>query len=498
MTRAALATWAGFVGLLVLVAARHELGHLDAHGWNLVRSAGSTGELLELLAPEGHPPLWFVLLRGLAAVAGPGSMQALAVALTALAAWLLLAGRAFPLPVAILALGSFYVLYQYAVVPRPYALVLPLLALSAHALRRGRPGFARHALLGAGVASTSAYGLLVSPAVLVAGLAAAARAGGRASARRDAAALGFVLGLGCYAAAAAATTWFVLSPGSASPYEARVAAGAAASVPKLHVALTSAAFPHLGQWPVLGPWLVGEPTGRLVAGAAAVAVLVAVGAWLHGRSRAAAGAWLAVVAAALGAAWFTGQVGERHVGHLALAALYLCWAHAHLPVRRRPRVVRLAGGVLVAALAGQAAVGAGVAALDLARPSAPSRAAAAAVERAAGGSPYELMVSYVLLAEAALAYLDVAAFDAYCLCWTRYPRHDVRYDGPPVGERVWERWCATRRHPQRQGFAILDLEADEADPARVELLETLPTGFRYADQLPSGVFRIRDDVCETA
>ncbi len=259
----------------------------------------------------------------------------------------------------------------------------------------------------------------------------------------------------------------------------------------------SAVFPHLDQWPAgLGDWLTREVSGRLVSGVAAAAVLVALGLWLLARSRAAAGTWTLVVAVVLAGATFSGQVAERHLGHLVLAALYLYWAHATLPVVRLRSAARAAGAVLACALAGQAAIGAGVAALDVARPSAPSRLAADAVERAADGEPYELMVGFVLLTEAALAYLDVPAFDARCQCWTRLPGPGATLAPLPSRELVWERWCATRRHPERAAFAILDLDADEADPARVELLESLPRGFRYPEQQPSGVFRIRDEACE--
>lgn len=68
--------------------------------WQAVQIAVQSPDLAALLASlrfEGHPPLWYLLLRGLAALVGPGSALAAASLLCAPTTMMLIAVRA-PLP----------------------------------------------------------------------------------------------------------------------------------------------------------------------------------------------------------------------------------------------------------------------------------------------------------------------------------------------------------------------------------------------------------------
>ena len=102
-TRRDLPRWAFLAGVALVAALQISL--IATHDyfvdeWQALQIAVQSPDLAALLTNlryEGHPPLWYLLLRGLSSVAGPGSALAGASLLCALTTLALIAARA-PLP----------------------------------------------------------------------------------------------------------------------------------------------------------------------------------------------------------------------------------------------------------------------------------------------------------------------------------------------------------------------------------------------------------------
>ena len=109
-----------FVNLLV--ALHHEAWRDEAQAWLLAKHT-SLPELFSLLPSEGHPCLWFLLLKLLVSLGLPFSaLWCVSLAVTSLAAALLLWKAPFPAPCRALLLCSNLFLYYNPVIPRVYCL----------------------------------------------------------------------------------------------------------------------------------------------------------------------------------------------------------------------------------------------------------------------------------------------------------------------------------------------------------------------------------------
>jgi hypothetical protein len=195
-----------WLAVVVATSLSHEVWRDEMRAYSLATEPASLLDLPEALRNEGHPLLWYVLVRLLAPLCGGAPViKVLAAAAGLLGAWLLLARAPFPLGLRILALFGVFPLYEYAVIARSYALAPPLFFAFAAAWpgRRGRPLLPALAL--AGLAHVSAYSAIL--AILLAALWAwddlvVHRAGlPRRARRRIAAALALVAGAGVLAAA---------------------------------------------------------------------------------------------------------------------------------------------------------------------------------------------------------------------------------------------------------------------------------------------------------
>ncbi|MEM8933437.1 MAG: hypothetical protein AAGE94_19760 [Acidobacteriota bacterium] len=116
-------------GLLVTTAvAVHEPWFDEAQSWLLARDAGVVELLTERLRYEGHPPLWYLILKVPITLGLPyGSGNVIAAAFGVLGVGLLMASKTTPLAIRLLLPFSFFVAFQYAVIARSYALVFPIL-----------------------------------------------------------------------------------------------------------------------------------------------------------------------------------------------------------------------------------------------------------------------------------------------------------------------------------------------------------------------------------
>jgi hypothetical protein len=122
---------AAFVGYAALVAygvAVHEPWWDEAQAWLLARDAPLQELLTRDLAYEGHPPLWYLILKVPAALHLPyQSMSIVAALIGALGVILLLRLRRVPILARLALPFAFSCAYQYTVVARSYVLIPPLL-----------------------------------------------------------------------------------------------------------------------------------------------------------------------------------------------------------------------------------------------------------------------------------------------------------------------------------------------------------------------------------
>jgi hypothetical protein len=117
-----------FVFVVAVGIAVHEPWFDEAQSWLLARDS-SLGDLLNTyLRYEGHPPLWYLLLKIPTSLGLPYKSINFVGALIALTGViLLLSNREIPLVVKALLPFNFFVAYQYTIVSRSYVLILPLL-----------------------------------------------------------------------------------------------------------------------------------------------------------------------------------------------------------------------------------------------------------------------------------------------------------------------------------------------------------------------------------
>ncbi|HVE71253.1 MAG TPA: hypothetical protein VNI54_07790 [Thermoanaerobaculia bacterium] len=136
--------FAAWCAATIAGAVAHEPWWDEAQAWLIARDSPLLELFTQQLRYEGHPPLWYLILAVPAKLGLPyASLKVIGVLCGAASAFLLLFG--FPrVPLYVRVLGPFglFVAYQYTVVVRSYALILPLLLLIArmYDARHQRPG----------------------------------------------------------------------------------------------------------------------------------------------------------------------------------------------------------------------------------------------------------------------------------------------------------------------------------------------------------------------
>ncbi|MGH8909507.1 MAG: hypothetical protein ACRD0K_24160 [Egibacteraceae bacterium] len=160
------AVFSAYAVAVAAVAQRHEPWFDEAQAWLLARDESLWHLLVHQMRYEGSPPLWHLLLMGPAQLGAPyPTLEAIAVVIAILGAYVLVRFSPFPLPLTVGVLFSFVVAYQYAVVARSYVLLPPLLfCLALTWTRRLRDPWP-FALVLTLLALTSTHGLLVAGSV---------------------------------------------------------------------------------------------------------------------------------------------------------------------------------------------------------------------------------------------------------------------------------------------------------------------------------------------
>jgi len=136
---------AAILGLYIFVVgigiAVHESWFDEAQAWLLARDAPIFDLLNTFLRYEGHPPLWYLILKVPASLGLPYKAINVTSALIGVTGVvLLLLRRDVPRLVKALLPFTFFVAYQYTIIARSYAMILPLLlgVLAIYRQRRER------------------------------------------------------------------------------------------------------------------------------------------------------------------------------------------------------------------------------------------------------------------------------------------------------------------------------------------------------------------------
>ncbi len=155
--------------ILAVIAYHHEPWFDEAQAWLLARDASLPDLCLRYLRYEGSPGLWHVLLMAPAKLGLPyGTMRLLSAVFSAIAVAMVLWLSPFPPAIRAVIPFTYFLLYQYAVVARSYALLAPLLFAIAWFLPRARSKpWILIALLIA-LANVSIHGTLAAGAILLA------------------------------------------------------------------------------------------------------------------------------------------------------------------------------------------------------------------------------------------------------------------------------------------------------------------------------------------
>ena len=176
---------AAFLVVTLPVMLHHEMWRDEIQAWLLARDAASLGDLFHYFHFEGHPSLWYLLLRPIArAVRDPRWIQPIALLFSCCTVYLFARFAPFPRLIRVLFAFGYFVVYGWTIVARSYGVGLTLAILLCVLLARPRPRYRMAAVAMALLASTSVYGSMLVVACGIA-LAAAALFGPAGTARRE-------------------------------------------------------------------------------------------------------------------------------------------------------------------------------------------------------------------------------------------------------------------------------------------------------------------------
>jgi hypothetical protein len=159
--------FAAFALTLVVAHARHEFWRDEMHCWMVGRYASGLGDVLAgERRYDGHPPLWYAALHLLSRVSPtPVAMKVLVAAVSLAWGYVVAFGSPFLLYQRALLLFSYYLVYEYSVINRAYALGVLFVVLFCAAYHPRRVRYVTLGALLALLSATSAYGTLVAGAL---------------------------------------------------------------------------------------------------------------------------------------------------------------------------------------------------------------------------------------------------------------------------------------------------------------------------------------------
>lgn len=163
-----LGIFAVWLGAVLLLVAHHAIWRDEMRALSLALRGDNLVGMWQAIHGEGHPALWYLLLRGAhAVVASPMVLNALALGIAIGIVALLLIESPFPWPLLALILAGHGFIYEYAVMARNYGVaVLILFALAACYPRFRDRGFVLGLLLFA-LANCNVHAAMLAGAFLV-------------------------------------------------------------------------------------------------------------------------------------------------------------------------------------------------------------------------------------------------------------------------------------------------------------------------------------------
>lgn len=158
-----------YCAILAVTAYHHEPWFDEAQAWLLARDASLPDLLLKYLHREGTPGLWHLLLMAPAKLGFPyWTMHLLAALFSIAAAAMILWLSPFPPAIRIAIPFTYFLLYQYAVVARSYALIAPLLFAIAWFIPKAQSKPWILIVLLIALANVSIHGTLAAVGILLA------------------------------------------------------------------------------------------------------------------------------------------------------------------------------------------------------------------------------------------------------------------------------------------------------------------------------------------
>lgn len=150
-----------------IVSAFHEPWFDEAQAWLIARDGTLYDIFFTIPHYEGHPPLWYLILYPFANLGAPYelSLKIISIAIASAAMFLLIFKSPFPRIIRIVLPFTYFFFYQYAVIARPYGLMILAFFLIALAYPRREKKPVRFALSVAFLSATCAYGLLFAGAL---------------------------------------------------------------------------------------------------------------------------------------------------------------------------------------------------------------------------------------------------------------------------------------------------------------------------------------------
>lgn len=157
---------AAYIAIIVLTALHHEFWRDEVRAFSLA-TEGSLRDMFTELRTEGHPALWYLLLRGGYWLTGSRLvLPVLSLVIATCAMYVILRYSPFTMLQKVLIVFGVYPVFEYSVIARNYGLgvlVLSVIGLT-YPTRRDRP--VRFGLLLAVLANTSAHAAITAAALL--------------------------------------------------------------------------------------------------------------------------------------------------------------------------------------------------------------------------------------------------------------------------------------------------------------------------------------------
>jgi len=318
--------------------ARHELWRDEAQSWLIVRDAGSWRNLFHLLGYEGHPAVWYLLLRPLTYIThSPTAMQVLHGVIATTAAFVFVRFSPFTRAQKVLWCFGYYSLFEYGIISRNYSLGVLLLWTLCALWPRRRWAVIAMAIVLALLVNTNVFAALIAGGFAVVWLGDTWWRRSRDSTAADASStrLRWAFALSILSAASAFCLWTVY-PAEDSLIRPAVARGHDAGATRAFLKHAARCFADIWQSYVPIPDLMTrrfwntnvlhlDTRMGLVTGVTLSVGLLIAAVWSLRRSRAAVAMYL--VATTLLVTGIAALLPDamRHVGHLALAFITCAW-----------------------------------------------------------------------------------------------------------------------------------------------------------------------------